>query len=108
MIPKEEMVEICRKGMKDRYRNKLDQEELEKYIRYIEDGYNRNKYISFLGFLGQSIGETGVYYTITPWGVRITFKERQEESEKVEIISVMVDKEFFINTALWYYMEPGL
>lgn len=95
MISKEEMTQICRRGMKDMYRNKLSQDDVEGYVRYIEEAYNE-----------KSEEKVNVYFKITSWGVCIICVYKSESDGESKRNSVMIDKELFINTCLWNYIEP--
>ncbi len=103
MISKEEMVQICRRGMKSLYRNKLSQNEIETYVRYIEEAYDSTKNISLPSDFEKSEEKVKVYFKITSWGVCIICVDKAKNDEK----TVIIDKEFFINTPLWHYIEPN-
>lgn len=96
VLPKEEMIQICRMGMKDMYRNKLGQNDVEVFVRYIEEAYDEN--------LEEKVN---VCFKITSWGVCVICVDELENDGEVTRLSAMLDKELFINTCLWNYIKPN-
>lgn len=77
------------------YRNKLSQNDVEIYVRYIEEAYDK-----------KSEEKVNVYFKITSCGVCIICVDESGNDGEVKRLSAMLDKEFFINTCLWNYIEP--
>lgn len=99
-ISKEKLIEICQKGMKNAYRNECSEEEIERGITLIQDKYEDAFRVTSSGELILTSEESWIYLEITNWGVQVTGKDDAGE------ITFWLDKEYFINTPLWHYMEP--
>ncbi|MCM1252651.1 MAG: hypothetical protein NC321_07500 [Clostridium sp.] len=100
LLSKEEFIEICQKGMKDRYRIELSEEEMERGISLIQDRYEDAFRVTSSGELILTTEESWICLEITSWGVQVTGKDDAGG------ISFWLDKEYFIDTPLWHYMEP--
>ncbi|MCM1387728.1 MAG: hypothetical protein NC231_10400 [Bacillus sp. (in: Bacteria)] len=100
LISKEEFIKICRKGMKDRYRIELSKEEMERGISLIRDKYEDAFRVTSSGELILTPEESWICLEITSWGVQVTGKDDAGG------IKFYLDKEYFIDTPLWKYMEP--
>lgn len=100
LISKEELIRICQKGMKDKYCNELSEEEMERGISLIEDKYEDAFRVTSSGEFILTTEDTWIYFEITSWGVWVTGEDDAGD------IQFMLDKEYFIDTPLWKYMEP--
>ena len=100
LISKEDFIMICKKGMKDRYRNELSEEDRERGISLLEKEYESALRVTSAGELILTTEDTWIYFGITSWGVWIVGKDDAGELE------FMLDKEYFTDTPLWHYMEP--
>ena len=100
LISKEELIGICQKGMNDKYRNELSEEETERGIRLIEDKYEDAFRVTSSGELIMTTEESWICLEITSWGVQVTGEDDAGG------ITFWLDKEYFIDTPLWHYMEP--
>lgn len=101
LITKEEMLDICQRGMRDMYRNDLEESLKEEYLEYIENGYEMADSLTPHNDLKE--GGAHVNFQVTFWGVRVLCKTRDGDYE-----SFMVDKEYFMDTSLWNYLKPDL
>lgn len=100
LISKEDFIGICQKGIKDRYRNELSQEDRERAINLVEKEYENALRIMSSGELMLMMRDTWICFEISSWGVQITGKDDTGD------IRFILDKEYFIDTPLWYYMRP--
>lgn len=105
MITKKEMLEICRKGMKSMDRNKMSPEEVEVYTQYVQAGYKTASSLTPCSALEQSEEKIQIKFLITAWGIECVCM-RIKEGGTGEYSGFMIDKEYFIDTPLWKYMEP--
>lgn len=100
MISKEEMLRICRLGMKDEWRNVLPEEDAERVLRLIEEEYEDACRVTSSGEVLLSVKERRICFSITDWGVWVWGNDEDG------VVNAMMDKEYFFHTPLWYYMEP--
>ena len=100
LISKEELIGICQKGMKDAYRNERSEEEMERGIRLIEDKYEDASRVTSSGELIMTTEESWICLEITSWGRQVPGEDDAGG------ITFWLDKEYFIDTPLWHYMEP--
>lgn len=101
LIPLEEMLEICRRGIKDESGRLLTELKQELCLLVLEKYYDRvNK-----PELPREGDDTELSMEITHWGVKFTRIGTGEEGERIWD-SFFVDKEHFYHTPLWYYLGP--
>lgn len=106
LVPKEKMLKICRKGMKDEYRNQVSAEEEKRLLHLIDIGYESSNSLTPVSNYYLSEEYANIAFQITAWGVYVYCAEGTNEYEKRKTTGVMLDKEYFIDTLLWNYMKP--
>lgn len=104
MITKKEMLEICRKGMKSMDRNKVSPDEMEVYLQYVQAGYETASSLTPCSDMKKSEEKIQIKFLITAWGIECVCVRIKDDTE--EYSGFMIDKEYFIDTPLWKYMEP--
>lgn len=102
LMAKTDMVKVCQKGMKDKYRNELSGEEAERGIRLIETEYERAIRVTQSKELILAEENNWVYFEVIACGLRVV---GEDDAGPVQFV---LDKEYFIDTPLWQYMEPNL
>lgn len=100
LVSKEEMLQICGEKPKDEDGNELSVEDRERGIRLIEQEYEKADRVGSSGEIILSDEEQCLYFEVTVYGVQVTGEDATGD------ISFFLDKEYFIDTPLWYYMEP--
>lgn len=100
IISKEEMLRICRLGMKDRWRNALPEEEAERVLSLIEEEYENACRVTSSGEVLLSMNERRISFFVTAWGIQMWGNDGDGE------INVRLDKAYFFDTSLWHYMKP--
>ncbi len=91
LVPFAEMAEICRRGMKSKSGEALDNRTKEKYLQAMEEEYEK---INSLQPCGEKVS---LKMIVNAWGMYIACDGR----------GFRVDKEYFADTPLWNYMKPA-